>query len=145
MLTKSLHRHLLHFSIVLILIGVGFYFGSTGKAELKGELNAHEDEIKELRQLVSHIAKQPKVNVQNEIKDVKVKNGSKLSFIPDVEVQQINTTTEVKQPVKAIISTKDQENINKLQNQLNRLKSKGKRRKKQRKLQEEINKLREPP
>ena len=151
LIQKSIHRHLIHFFIVLILFGVGFYFGSTGKAELKGELNATKKEsesnkkdIKELRQILSQIAQQPRVN--NEIRGVKVKDGSQLHFVPDTELQQLNIDSPVpEQEVKATIPVKDQMKILKLQERLNNLKSEGKRPKRQRKLQDQINRLRNPP
>lgn len=143
MLQKSIYRHLLHFSLVLVLIGIGFWYGSEGKAELKGELNAHEDEIKELRGLVSEIAKQPKVNVQNEIQDVKVKDGSQLNFIPETDIKQFNIS-DPEPPKQKPIPAKNQKKINNLQDRLNNLKEKGKRPKRQIELQNKIDRLREP-
>lgn len=140
MLTKSIYRHLLHFTLVLILFGVGFWYGSNGKAELKGEIIGIRSELEELRDN----AKKPKISVQNNVKDVKVKDGAQLSFIPETQVHQINVDGP-EQEIKAIVPIKNQIKILKLQEHLNHLKENGKRKKKQQKLQEEINRLRKPP
>ncbi len=140
MLTKSISRHALHFSIVAIILGFGFWLGSEGKAELKGEIKGVKSELVELRDN----AKKPKISVHNNVEDVKVKDGSQLHFIPDTEIQQLNVDSPV-QEKKAIIPVKNQMKILKLQERLNNLKSEGKRPKRQRKLQERLNKLRNPP
>lgn len=119
MLTKSIHRHLLHFVLVLILFGVGFWYGSNGKAELKGEIKGIKRELSELRDN----AKKPKISVHNNVEDVKVKDGSQLHFVPDTEIQQINIDSPV-QEQKAIIPVKNQINILRLQERLNNFKKK---------------------
>ena len=47
--------------------------------------------MKEWQQSIIKIAEVPKLNVTNQISDVKVKRGSKLSFIPDTDAQLIDT------------------------------------------------------
>ena len=144
MLTKSIHRHALHFTLVLILFGIGYWRGSKGKAELKGELKAMKTEVGTLRVTMHKIAQQPKVNVQNQIEDVKVKDGSQLSFIPETDIQQINVSDPAPEQ-KAIIPVKNQIKILEKQEQLNRLIKDDRRPKKQRKLLEEIDQLKIPP
>ncbi len=134
LIQKLIHRHLIHFLLVLGLIGVGFWYGVQGKAELKGEIKGIKSELSELREN----AKKPKISVHNNVEDVKVKDGSQLHFVPDTEIQQLNIESQV-QGQEAIIPVKNQIKILELQERLNNLKEKGKRSKKQRKLQEEIN------
>lgn len=140
MLTKSIHRHLLHFSLVLGLIGVGFWYGAQGKAELKGEIKGIKSELSELREN----AKKPKISVHNNVEDVKVKDGAQLHFVPDTEIQQINVS-KVDWEDKSVLPVQNQIKILEKQKQLDKLKKKNKRKRKQSKLQEEIDQLKIPP
>jgi len=145
--TKPFFRHITAGVLILIIaLGIGWYFGSNGKAELKGELKAVNEEVDLLRQTVSHLAKQPKIKVHNQIEDVKVKDGSTLDFIPEIEIEQNNIRDPVNlEKPSPILSQETKREIVKLENHLNKLIDGNRRKRKQQKLKEEIERLRNPP
>lgn len=138
-------RHLVQLIIQFVLIGgIGYHFGSIGKAELKGKSTANEKRLETLENLFAEKFMQPNVSVENEIQDVKVKDGSQLHFIPETDIQQFNVS-DPEPPKQKTIPAKNQKKINNLQERLNNLKEKGKRPKRQIELQNKIDRLRNPP
>lgn len=104
-----------------------FYIG-----EKKGQIKALYNEITHLRVVVD----KPKIKVENQIQNVKVKDGASLSFSPSTDVRQNNIQTD------SIPVLNDLEiEIKALEAELEGLKSKGKRKGKQRRLSKKINTL----
>ena len=94
--TKPIFRHLTAGILILIIaLGIGWFFGSNGKAELKGELTAVLEEVELLRYTVSEMAKTPKLHVENNVQDVKVKDGSALHFVPKTDIKQLNKREQI--------------------------------------------------
>lgn len=139
MLTKSIHRHLLH---LIIVLGTGYYFGSEGKAELKGKSDANEKRVEKLEKIVAEKLKQPNLSVNNDIQDVKVKDSSQLHFVPKTDVNQVNNQIPLTNQKK--LSTETIGKIKILQEKLEYLQKEDKRPLRQLKLKRKINRLKNP-
>ena len=90
MITALLNNRLVRYALLLTAgIAIGYVYVKGENRALHARIDHQDEVMKEWQESIIKIAEVPKLNVTNQISDVKVKRGSELVFVPDTDAQLI--------------------------------------------------------
>lgn len=108
MINFLLNNRLVRYALLLITgIVIGFVYVKGENRALSARIDHQDEVMQQWQKSIIKIAEVPKLNVTNQISDVKVKRGSKLVFIPETDAQLIDIKQNETKSIDTVNEVKD--------------------------------------